>query len=154
MKNFDKDDFVELAALIVFAVGGLFLIHVKQAQVRHQAKEDYHVTQGKLVQAFRDYNDLYFYGNLPVSKTRIVLAVIPTNDDMGNIIKTDDGIFIITIDPRVHAVEKQAEMTELHEMCHEEDMVMHEDEGFDGHSYAFEACMESIAKRGGFRHLW
>lgn len=154
MGNFDKEDFVELACLIVFVVAGIWLIQVKQHSLERHKTTDYAPTQGQLIDAFRDYNDLYFYGNLPVSKTRIYLKNIDDFDDMGNIIHAEDGTYIITIDPRIHAVEKQAEMTELHEMCHEEDMINEENEGMDGHSYAFEACMESVAKRGGFRHLW
>lgn len=125
---------------------------IVQANTREKMG-DYRPSLGQLVNAFKFYNDQYFYGNLPVSKTRIVLGDIQGDDDLARIVKVGD-IWVLTVDPRWHSTEKQAEMSELHEMCHEEDMINGEDEGFDQHSLAFEACMESIAKRGGFKNLW
>jgi hypothetical protein len=65
-----------------------------------------------------------------------------------------DGTWLIEIDRQSHALEKQAEMSEIHEMCHQSDIISGADEGLDSHSNAFEACMLSVAKRGGFKGTW
>ena len=115
---------------------------------------DHSPTLGELVNAYRTLNDDYFYGGLPISKTTIVLGDLTAQDDTAMIEIRDDGTWLITIDRGMHKTEKQAEMSLIHEMCHQEDFQGKANEGLDGHSYAFQACMVSVAERGGFKDLW
>jgi hypothetical protein len=112
---------------------------------------DYRPTEGQLVEAFNDLNRDYFYGGLPRTKVYIVDLA---DAIMGRCQKEPDGTYLILIDRKSHAVEKQAEMTEIHEMCHIEDGVRELPEGLDGHGPNFQACMERVASKHGFSKLW
>jgi len=79
---------------------------------------------------------------------------LSVQDDMALLQYMNDDTWIITIDPNMRATEKQAEMSLIHEMCHQQDKVSGASEGLDGHSDAWAACMLSVAKRGGFKNLW
>lgn len=111
---------------------------------------------------FLEYNERYFYGALPQSTT-VSWADLSEWSDMGRTNRRADGSFIIQVDPKLHAVLKQAQMTLLHEMCHEKNLLninviagttKVESEGLDSHAYAFDSCMLDIAKKGAFKDLW
>lgn len=126
---------------------------LEQKSEQHK-RSDYVPTSGHLSVAYRELNEDYFYGGLPSKKTTIVLGDLTAQDDLGHIYQREDGSWVIVIDRKGHPVERQAEMTLIHEMCHQEVMIAGSSAGLDGHSGAFEACMESVANHGGFKDLW
>jgi hypothetical protein len=111
-------------------------------------------TIGKLTDEYRTVNDDYFYGGLPIQLTKIEFADLSVVEDMAMIHHDGDGIWHIEIDPKLHATEKQGEMSLLHEMCHQDDKIKGIDEGLDSHNENFQACMQRLAVKGAFRDLW
>jgi hypothetical protein len=111
-------------------------------------------TQNSLSIAYREINREFFYGGLPENKTTVLLTDLSKDDYMGYTDHRADGSWVILIDKESHPREKEAEMTLIHEMCHQENIISHNDEGIDGHSLAFQACMLSKAKNGAFEFLW
>ena len=73
---------------------------------------------------------------------------------MGRTYFRPDGSSLMLIDRGSNPIEKQAEMTMIHEMCHQENYLLKADEGVDGHSLAFQSCMVRLADAGAFRDLW
>lgn len=137
----------------------LFFFH--KGQVKSARKfADHAPTTGNLSATYREMNEDYFYGSLPIHKTEITLGDLSALDDLGHIFQRADGTWVIVVDRASHVVERQAEMTLVHEMCHQAVMggymrfAGQKDSGLDGHSGAFEACMRSVANRGGFKDLW
>jgi len=111
---------------------------------------------------FLKYNDAFFYGGLPKATT-VMWADLSQWDDMGRIERRSDGSFVILVDPKYHVALKQAQMTLLHEMCHEKNLLQinivagttkDESEGLEGHGAAFDTCMLNIAQHGAFKDLW
>jgi hypothetical protein len=116
---------------------------------------DHRPTEGKLKSDFLEYNQKYFYGALPTT-TRIYLTEIP-GDYMGFMvpaITSDEHLYKILVDKRYHSTMKDADITLLHESCHEYNFIQHIDEGGAGHGPAFQACMLRVAIMGGFSDLW
>lgn len=111
-------------------------------------------TVASLNLAYRDANRDFFYGGLPESKTKVALLDLTPQGWMGNTTQFTDGTWQIDIDIKSHPLEKEAEMTLIHEMCHQDSRISGADQGLDGHSGAFEACMVHVAERGGFKGLW
>lgn len=111
-------------------------------------------TQGSLTTAYHEINRDFFYGGLPEKKTTIVFTDLSSRDIMGRIEQRPDGTWIIFIDTETHPLEKEAEMTLIHEMCHQDNKVSNNEEGFDGHGDQFQACMIQHAKNGVFKGLW
>jgi hypothetical protein len=110
-------------------------------------------TEAKLLQAYKTMNERYFF-NLPVSKTGISLLDLSKENEMGRITQRYDGTWLIEIDTKTNPTEKQAEMTLVHESCHQEDTVQGKNEGLDGHGEAFQTCMLNKAQDGIFKDLW
>lgn len=114
--------------------------------------DDYGPTENELNGFYREANRLYFYGGL--RSITVNLEYLPDSDFMGRTTPRTDGTFSMTINKKFHPTLKQAEMTELHEMCHEEDLINDRDEGIDSHSNAFQACMKRVAVAGGMSPIW
>lgn len=120
------------------------------------------LTDHGLKSDFLEYNEKYFYGALPANTT-VSWADLSEWDDMGRTDRRSDGSFIIRVDPKLHAVVKQAQMTLFHEMCHEKNLLninvatgttRVQSEGLDGHGDAHESCMTELGKKGAFKDLW
>jgi len=119
------------------------------------------VTKYDLKTDYLNYNTDYFYGALPAN-TSVIWGDLSQYDDMGRIDERGNGSMLITIDPRYHMTLKQADMSLLHEMCHEKTGLRinisvgltQEEEGFDGHGPVFQNCMIDLAKKGAFKDLW
>jgi len=144
--------------LITIALGilasYLFGCGTTQSEIVEHHASTHGPVQEALILAYSSFNESYFFDALPERKTTIILGDLSTLNDMALIEHRSDDTWLITIDPEMHATEKQAEMSLLHEMCHQEDKIAGADEGLDSHSNAFEGCMLSIAKQGGFKGLW
>lgn len=138
-----------LAALVSYLFGC-----EKHIQNTFHEKADYRPSVGRLVEFYRVSNEQYFMGGLPGSKTEIKFSDLSVLGDMATIDRYSNDTWLIRIDPAMHPTQKQAEMSLFHEMCHQEDKIAGADEGLDSHSNAFEVCMLSIAKQGGFKGLW
>lgn len=123
-----------------------------QDNLRQKSGSKYAPTVGQLSDAYRTNNEKYFYGGLS-NKFVIQLQGDIENDAMADI-HSANGQWIIRIDPSANPTEKQAEMSLIHEQCHEEDFIRGADEGLDQHSRAHEACMERVASQRGFFGLW
>lgn len=130
-----------LAAIYFWAIGGAC------------SQSPHHPTEGQLAGAYLVLNDQYFYGGLPVHKTKIILVNLP-DGKMGQAHQNPDDTWVISIDIVSNPIEKQAELTMIHEACHQQDLMRGEDEGVDGHGEAFQACMLEKAGRGAFKGLW
>jgi len=66
-----------------------------------------------------------------------------------------DGIWVLTIDTKTNPIMRVAEMTMIHEMCHQENLISGANEGQDHDmDKAHERCMLSVARQGGFNGLW
>jgi hypothetical protein len=111
-------------------------------------------TVGKLSDANRTFNDAFFYGGLPTYLTRIELADLSKDQDSAFIHHDSDGLWHIQIDPHYNTTEEQAEMSLIHEDCHQYDSINGIDEGEDKHGQKFQDCMIRIADKGGFKGLW
>lgn len=114
---------------------------------------NYKPTVGKLWTEYRYINQKAFYGSLPEDKTTIYLSDLSDEDEMGEIIESDRR-FTIRIDILSHPLEKEAEITLIHEACHQSVKLSNGNEGLDGHSGDFQACMIHVASVGGFNDLW
>lgn len=111
-------------------------------------------TVDKLKAAFTDFNSGYFSSALPESNVDIILTDLSKYDEMGRFSVEDNGRYLIAIDKKYHPLEKEAELTLAHEMCHLNNYVEGVDEGFDSHGRMFQRCMLRIANHGGFNDLW
>jgi hypothetical protein len=118
------------------------------------------LTKYDLAADFARYNKDYFYGALP-ENTVIAWADLSEYKDMGATERLPDGRFLIRIDPKMHAVLRQADMTLLHEMCHvKRDLHIYitvgttKDDLLDDHGDSFQSCMIDLAKRGACQNLW
>jgi hypothetical protein len=114
---------------------------------------DHKPTVAALRTEFEEANLKYFYGSIP-RNTEIVLGDLTAEEYMGLTTQRSDGSFLITIDTKTHPLEKEAELTLLHELCHVDDKVAGASEGWDGHSDAFQACMQHLAANGALKDLW
>ena len=106
-----------------------------------------------LMQDYQEFNEDYFLGQLP-KDTRITMGDL--SHEMGNTTVDGDGRWHITIDRESNPVERQAELTLLHEQCHIYIHVTKQDEkpDFDPHGKQFQGCMLDLAHHGAFRLLW
>lgn len=122
--------------------------------IRAQINPKHKPTEPRLSAAFQEYNHDYFHNELPPN-TRIWMHDLTPQDWLGHLeFDPFNQRWTISIDVEAHPTEKQAEMTLVHEMCHEWDHVHDINEGEDGHNSAHEDCMLSVAKKGGFHDLW
>lgn len=110
-------------------------------------------TQGKLADAYRTYNDKFFYGGLPEKNTRIEMVKMPGYIGRIHHFRSNDT-WLISIDTVSNQTERVAEFTLIHEQCHQYDQMNGWDEGPDQHGEVFQNCMLRIANQGGFRELW
>src|SRR5260221_4664380 len=78
-------------------------------------------TQNKLQARYRELNEDYFYGGLPYRKTAVVISDLSSIQDMGRIEHREDDTWVIFVDREANPVERQAELTLIHEMCHQQD---------------------------------
>ena len=115
---------------------------------------DHRPIEGHLKDTYMTLNDQYFYGALPVSKTKIVIVDLTQYDDVAKIDTLDDGEWLISIDKKMNPIEKQAEMSLIHEMCHQYDFVQNIDEGLSGHNEKWYGCMLRVAEAGGMKDRW
>jgi hypothetical protein len=124
------------------------------SQIEHdRIPDDYKPTTGKLWAEYRAINELAFDGGLPEKETSIELTEL--DGDMGDVIMpTDGGPYYIHIDRKRHPLEKEAEITLIHEVCHQYDQIHKISEGLDSHGVGFQNCMLHVAQRGGFNDLW
>jgi hypothetical protein len=134
---------------ILLAVGWFLLTNYGGCNTQ---ADEYTVTNGHLNNAFREFNEEYFYGGLP--STTVRLADLSDLHSIADIRQMEDERWIIRIDRRSNPTINSADMSLLHEMCHEQDKISGQNEGLDGHSDAFEACMVSLAQRGAFKGKW
>ena len=124
-----------------------------QKMEKTQGRIEHLPTEGRLKDAFLIYNEEYFYGGLPTT-TKIRLADLTEDDRMGSLEKLEDGTWLILIDIHSHPLEKEAEFTEIHEMCHLENHIRYLGEGVDGHGPNFQSCMLRVAQKGAFKDIW
>lgn len=122
--------------------------------ISNSKKADWTPTTSRLAVRYREINEDSFYGSLPVNKTTVILGDLTKQEELGHNDQRADGSWLIVVDRAGHPTERQAEMTMIHEMCHQETRIAKADAGLDGHSGSFEACMESVANHGGFKDLW
>jgi len=107
------------------------------------------------LQAFyQEYNQDYFGNALPQDT---IITVGSLGDNMGMTVLDSRNRWHITIDKYSNPIEKQAEMTLAHEMCHVKlkgTQSLTTDGVLDDHGEAFQSCMLNLAKRGAFKDLW
>ena len=113
-----------------------------------------HVAVGSPVSAlqafYQEYNEDYFGNRLPKNP---VITITDLGDNMGESFQTSSGTWHIGIDRRSNPVEKQRDLTLIHEMCHV-DLHVSGINTLDQHGEEFQSCMVRIAKQGGFKELW
>lgn len=131
-------------SLLVFLHG--FAVSRKTATVD---PDDYHLNSW-----YRGYNETWFGNSLPntvdVSWANLEKSTPPM---MGETIDHFDGSFSIRIDRGWNPVQRVANFTLLHEMCH---VYVHVNgsESFDSHGNQWQDCMMMLAKEGAFKDLW
>ena len=143
----------KLGLTILAAIGYFAVTNYSGCNAAYEQKDSKitEITVSQLSDAYRRFNEDLFYGGLPTKNIKIVPTYLPTA--MGEL-SGEDGQWVIRIDKESNPIQRQAEMTLIHEMCHLSDKINGENEGFDGHSYAWETCMENIAARGQFKDIW
>jgi hypothetical protein len=139
---------IVLATAVWYACCGCSQLDMRSRPVSHTP------TEGALADAYRIINETGFYGGLPQSKTTIRLADLTNEEEMGHMTQYLNGTFVISIDLKTNPVERAAEFTLGHEMCHQSDRISGINEGEDSHGPAFQACMLHLATRGVFKDLW
>jgi len=107
--------------------------------------ESYAPTVEKLRTFYAETNKTYFNNELPQN---VRISIFDSKTVMGHTDTDADGTVHIFIDRQSHPIEKEAEMTEAHEMCH-----LRSESPFD-ESEEFQACMVDLAKRGAFKGIW
>jgi hypothetical protein len=109
------------------------------------ASTTYEPTIEKLKAFYAETNRTYFNNELD-QNTRI--TIFNSKEAMGHTDVDADGTPHIYIDKDSHPIEKEAEMTLAHEMCH-----LKSGSAFD-ESEEFQGCMIDLAKRGAFKGIW
>jgi len=112
-------------------------------------------TTSMLAEKYRQFNEDYFLGQLP-KDTVVTYGNLTQLNDMGYTWKENSGKFHITVDQETNPVERQAEMTLLHEQCHIEVEIhnLNPKQDFDAHGIEFQNCMVNLATHGAFHDLW
>jgi hypothetical protein len=108
-------------------------------------KTSYEPTVEKLKSFYSETNANYFNNELVQNPT---ITLSDLKDAMGHTDIYESGTVHIYIDRHSHPLEKEAEMTMAHEMCH-----LRSESPFD-ESEEFQGCMVDLAKRGAFKGLW
>ena len=156
MRRDGKYILIILAVWFLFAVGFNFL----RRQTRPVSGQNISQGGGKkktaifqicpLDRAYADFNLQYFLGRLP-KKANVLWADLTANNDMGLAWIDESGTVQIRIDRKMNPVERQADMTLLHEQCH---IKLVGKELSDLHGIEFQRCMVDLAERGAFHDLW
>jgi hypothetical protein len=105
----------------------------------------YAPTDEKLKTFYSETNANYFNNELIKNPT---ITTTNLNDAMGHTDIYESGKVHIYIDKFSNPIEKQAEMTLAHEMCH-----LKSGSSFD-ESAEFQGCMVYLAKLGAFKGIW
>lgn len=120
-----------------------------------QKWEDAKPTEYRLAARYREFNEEYFFGSLPFRKTTVELRDMRMQDWLGHIEQRRDQTWYIAINSEGHPTERQAEMTLIHEMCHQYVVgTLHKVSGLDDNDKGFQACMKNVANQDGFEDLW
>lgn len=109
------------------------------------ASESYAPTVDKLKTFYAETNRTYFNNELDQNAR---ITIFDSKEVMGHTDVDGDGTVHIYIDRASHPIEKEAEMTLAHEMCH-----LRSGSSFD-ESDEFQGCMIDLAKRGAFKGIW
>lgn len=126
----------------------LFLVPAARAQSHQKIQET-------LTRSYAEFNTDWFGNKLP-SSVSILYVLVP---DSKLIAQTRDRInadgsthFTIFINAYYDRDLREAEFTELHEMCHVYNSV--EGREFEAHGTHWQACMLQLAMNGAFNNLW
>src|SRR5579885_360065 len=144
-------DFMNLIKKIIIIFGlALITSYLLGASPKYNLQND-----------FDYYNEQYFYGALP-NNTKVIWSDLSRYNDMARMDKRPDGSVLISIDPRLNPDLREADMSLLHEMCHEKlELRINVPAGYtaiesslDPHGPAHEQCMIDLAERHAFHDLW
>lgn len=99
---------------------------------------------------YASFNHSYFQDELP---KMVVITRNLADDRFMAITDYDNGYFHIGINPKFNLSTKTERINLIHEMCHVQGFVEHDDE-FDQHGMKWQACMHRVADQNGFNDLW
>lgn len=142
--------------LILGLIGaGLLIVVIGGSKVTAEYQPDTHdsaTTIRDMTNMYQQYNEAFFYGALPVDRTKI--KFMDSDLNMASLTHYQDDTWGILIDRKSNPYEKMAELSIAHESCHQYDHIQGLDEGLDHHSNNFQKCMQRLAAQGAFEKLW
>jgi hypothetical protein len=101
---------------------------------------------------FSYYNQLYFNDELPHD---VKFSFDLTGDEvMAQTVFLRNGRIKINFNLKYNVTEKQAVEKLLHENCHIENFIKHEEDPNDAHGVAWERCMHRLASQGALDNIW
>jgi hypothetical protein len=115
-RNIEEISFV-LVAFLFFALmfGGIY--YGAKTKSVHRVNKSEVISNEKLNQWYRGYNEEYFANELPKT-TRVTWGDLTLQDDIGMSQILPNGTWIIIIDRAKNPSPVQARLTLLHESCH------------------------------------
>lgn len=106
---------------------------------------------------FEYFNEQWFDNKLP-KDVLVHYSDLTVEKEMGVTDLYANGAYVIRIDRKTNPIQKTADFTLLHEMCHvkigmSSDLTIGK-QGLDTHGPLFQSCMLDLAGRGAFKDLW
>lgn len=142
-----------VAFVICFIALLIFMFFLPpESKVVHRVNKSATMTNEKLNQWYRGYNEEYFANELP-KDTTVKWGDLTLQDDIGLSELRPDGTWVIVLDRANNPSPVQARLTLLHESCHVRTWVRNMTE-FETHGDKFQACMLQLAHQGAFKELW
>lgn len=118
----------------------------------HRVNNPAPLSDAQLQRWYDGTNEEYFANELP-KNVEVKWGDLTEKGDMGYSVIRADESWLITIDRKTNPTNGQAELTEMHEICHVY-LYSKGDAEFNSHGDKFQACMLRLANQGAFKGLW
>lgn len=80
------------------------------------------------------------------------LGDLSEHGNLAHIQQQQDGTWLIIVDEKTNPTQRQADMSLIHEMCHQYVYILHKPIGLEDED--IQSCMINVANQGGFRDRW